>query len=36
VETCAFEWMGGSHHPRFKDVSALIQKRMQEMKQSQG
>jgi nicotinamidase-related amidase len=32
VETCAFEWLGGSNHPRFKDVSALIQKRMQELK----
>lgn len=29
VETCVFEWMGGSNHPRFKDVSALVQQRMQ-------
>ena len=28
VETCAFEWMGGSHHPQFKAVSALVQTRM--------
>ena len=28
VETCAFEWMGGSHHPQFKAVSALVQERM--------
>jgi len=28
VETCAFEWMGGSHHPKFKGVSALVQARM--------
>jgi nicotinamidase-related amidase len=28
VETCAFEWMGGSNHPRFKAVSALVQERM--------
>lgn len=28
VETCAFEWMGGSSHPRFKPVSALVQERM--------
>ncbi len=28
VETCAFEWMGGSNHPQFKQVSALVQERM--------
>jgi nicotinamidase-related amidase len=28
VETCAFEWMGGSSHPQFKAVSALVQERM--------
>jgi nicotinamidase-related amidase len=28
VETCAFEWMGGSTHPQFKAVSALVQERM--------
>jgi len=28
VETCAFEWMVGSHHPQFKAVSALVQARM--------
>jgi nicotinamidase-related amidase len=28
VETCAFEWMGGADHPRFKDVSKLVQERM--------
>lgn len=28
VETCAFEWMGGSNHPQFKAVSALVQQRM--------
>ena len=28
VETCAFEWMGGSQHPRFKQVSTLVQERM--------
>src|SRR5207302_10679975 len=28
VETCAFEWMGGSNHPQFKAVSALVQERM--------
>jgi nicotinamidase-related amidase len=29
VETCVFEWLVGSNHPRFKDVSALVQQRMQ-------
>src|SRR5262249_45120760 len=28
VETCAFEWIGGSSHPRFKQISALVQERM--------
>jgi hypothetical protein len=28
VETCAFAWMGGSYHPQFKAVSALVQNRM--------
>jgi nicotinamidase-related amidase len=28
VETCAFEWLGGAHHPQFKAVSALVQERM--------
>jgi nicotinamidase-related amidase len=28
VETCAFEWLGGSQHPHFKAVSALVQERM--------
>jgi nicotinamidase-related amidase len=27
-EMAVFEWLGGAHHPRFKDVSALIQQRM--------
>jgi nicotinamidase-related amidase len=31
-ETCLFEWMGGSNHPRFKEVSKLVQERMQRMK----
>lgn len=31
VETCAFEWMGGSNHPQFKVVSALVQERMKKM-----
>jgi nicotinamidase-related amidase len=28
AEGCVFEWMGGSSHPRFKDVSRLVQERM--------
>jgi nicotinamidase-related amidase len=28
VEGCVFEWTGGSQHPRFKDVSRLVQERM--------
>src|SRR5436190_16314868 len=27
TETIAFEWLGASNHPRFKDVSALIKAR---------
>jgi nicotinamidase-related amidase len=27
-ETTIFEWLGGSAHPRFKQVSALVQERM--------
>jgi nicotinamidase-related amidase len=30
-EMCAFEWLGGSDHPRFKEVSRLIQERMKQM-----
>jgi nicotinamidase-related amidase len=28
VETCAFEWIGGSQHPQFKQFSLLVQERM--------
>jgi nicotinamidase-related amidase len=28
AETAAFEWLGGATHPRFKQVSALVQERM--------
>jgi nicotinamidase-related amidase len=27
-ETCAFEWIGGAAHPRFKEISRLVQDRM--------
>ncbi len=28
AEGCVFEWVGGSGHPRFKDISRLVQERM--------
>jgi isochorismate hydrolase len=28
AETCVFEWIGGSDHPRFKEISTLVQERM--------
>jgi nicotinamidase-related amidase len=31
TETCVFEWLGGAHHPRFKDVSRMIQNRMAQL-----
>ncbi len=30
-ETCAFEWVGGASHPRFKDISKLVQARMKDL-----
>jgi nicotinamidase-related amidase len=30
-ETCVFEWIGGSDHPRFKEISRLVQERMRQM-----
>jgi nicotinamidase-related amidase len=27
-EACVFEWVGGAGHPRFKDISRLVQERM--------
>jgi nicotinamidase-related amidase len=30
-ETCAFEWIGGAGHPRFKEVSRLVQERMKQL-----
>ncbi len=33
AETCAFEWLGGAHHPQFKAVSALVQERMKALTQ---
>jgi nicotinamidase-related amidase len=31
AEGCLFEWIGGSSHPRFKDISRLVQQRMQHL-----
>ena len=31
AETAAFEWLGGSTHPQFKAVSALVQERMRQI-----
>src|SRR5438105_6609268 len=31
AETAAFEWLGGSTHPQFKQVSALVQERMKHL-----
>jgi nicotinamidase-related amidase len=31
AETCVFEWIGGSDHPRFKEISKLVQDRMKIM-----
>jgi len=28
AEGCVFEWIGGSSHPRFKEISRLVQERM--------
>lgn len=30
-ETAAFEWVGGADHPRFKNISTLVQDRMKAM-----
>jgi nicotinamidase-related amidase len=32
VETCVFEWIGGSQHPKFKEISKLVQERMKIIK----
>jgi nicotinamidase-related amidase len=31
TETCVFEWLGGSRHPAFKEVSRLVQERMKQL-----
>jgi nicotinamidase-related amidase len=31
TEGCVFEWIGGASHPRFKDISRLVQQRMQHL-----
>jgi nicotinamidase-related amidase len=34
AEGCVFEWVGGSAHPRFKDISRLVQARMKTLARS--
>ena len=36
TEGCVFEWVGGASHPRFKDVSRLVQERMKAMAAAQA
>lgn len=31
AETCVFEWIGGSDHPRFKEISKLVKERMKHL-----
>lgn len=31
AESCVFEWIGGSNHPRFKEISKLVQERMKHL-----
>src|SRR5262245_17256481 len=31
AETVAFEWVGGADHPRFREISKLVQERMKAM-----
>ena len=30
-EACAFEWIGGASHPKFKEISRLVQDRMKRL-----
>ena len=32
-EGCVFEWIGGAGHPRFKEISRLVQDRMKRLSQ---
>ena len=34
AEGCVFEWIGAADHPRFKDVSRLVQQRMKHLSPS--
>lgn len=36
AETAVFEWLGGSTHPNFKKVSALVQERMKLVQEALG
>ena len=31
AEGCAFEWIGGAGHPKFKEISRLVQERMRRL-----
>lgn len=31
AEGCAFEWVGGASHPKFKEISKLVQERMKQI-----
>jgi nicotinamidase-related amidase len=31
TETCLFEWLGGSDHPKFKQASKMVQERMKQL-----
>ena len=31
AETVVFEWTGGAHHPKFKQISVLVQDRMKQL-----
>jgi nicotinamidase-related amidase len=31
TETCVFEWIGGAGHPKFKQISLLVQERMRQL-----
>jgi nicotinamidase-related amidase len=34
AEGCVFEWVGGADHPRFKEISRLVQERMKKLARS--
>ena len=34
AEGCVFEWIGEAGHPRFKEISRLVQRRMQHLSEN--